>query len=375
MSDIDRIVDHHCHGIITADLERREFEALMAEAHLPAPKGCSQFDKPLGLLIRRHCAPLLDLEPHATAQDYVARRLELGGQEASRRLMRATGMSELLIDTGHRSDSILDVPQMAEITNCVTREVPRIEAIMEQAAKQASSATELVDRFDALLQVHSKDAIGLKSIVAYRVTFDIDQTDPNREDVVQAAGNWLADHQANGWSRLCDPVLIRYALFRALDICSERNFPLQLHNGVGDQDIDMPRCDPTVFIPFIKIAETLNVPLTLLHCYPFVQESTWLAEVFQNVYFDVGFTLNFAGPMAIRTMEQALEIGPFFKQLYSSDAFGLAELHYLGRVQFERTINKVMSQWLSDGDVTLRDADRIIQMISHENADRIYHLS
>jgi len=150
---------------------------------------------------------------------------------------------------------------------------------------------------------------------------------------------------------------------------------LQLHNGVGDQDIDMPRCDPTVFIPFIKIAETLNVPLTLLHCYPFVQESTWLAEVFQNVYFDVGFTLNFAGPMAIRTMEQALEMGPFFKQLYSSDAFGLAELHYLGRVQFERTINKVMSQWLSDGDVTLRDADRIIQMVSHENADRIYHLS
>jgi len=209
MSDIDCIIDHHCHGIITADLERPEFESLMAEAHLPAPNGCSQFDKPLGLLIRRHCAPLLDLEPHATAPNYVARRLELGGQEASRRLMRATGMSELLIDTGHRSDSILDVPQMAEITNCVTREVPRIEAIMEQAAKQASSATELVDTFDALLQVHSKDAIGFKSIVAYRVTFDIDQTDPNREDVVQAAGNWLADHQANGWSRLCDPVLIR----------------------------------------------------------------------------------------------------------------------------------------------------------------------
>ena len=109
MLETDRIVDHHCHGIITADLERPEYEALMAEAHLPAPKGCSQFDKPLGLLIRRHCAPLLDLEPHATASDYVARRLELGGQEASRRLMRATGVSELLIDTGHRSDSILDV--------------------------------------------------------------------------------------------------------------------------------------------------------------------------------------------------------------------------------------------------------------------------
>ena len=375
MSDIDRIIDHHCHGIVTADLQRSQVEALMAEAHLPAPEGCSQFDKPLGLLVRRYCAPVLDLEPHASPEEYVARRIELGGEESSRRLMRATGMTELLIDTGHRSDSILDVPQMAEITDCVAREVPRIEAIMEEAAKLAGGADELIDRFDTLLLERSRDAIALKSIVAYRVTFDIDQTDPDRNDVVVAAGRWLADHQANGWSRLGDPVLIRYALFRALDICAERNFPLQLHNGVGDLDIDMPRCDPTVFIPFIKIAEQKKVPLTLLHCYPFIQESTWLAEVFQNVYFDVGFTLNFTGPMAIRTMEQALEMGPFFKQLYSSDAFGLAELHYLGRVQFERTINKVMSQWLADGDVTLKDADRIVQLIAHGNTDRIYNLT
>jgi predicted TIM-barrel fold metal-dependent hydrolase len=375
MSDIDRIIDHHCHGITTADLERPQLEALMTEAHLPAPEGCSQFDKPVGLLIRRLCSPILDLEPHASAEDYAARRLELGGLEASQRLMRACGMTELLIDSGHRSDSILDVPQMAEITDCPARDIPRIEAIMEQAAKLAGSADELVDIFDRKLQEYSEGAIGLKSIVAYRVTFDIDQTDPDRHTVVQAAGRWLADHEANGWSRLSDPILIRYALFRALDICAARNFPLQLHNGVGDLDIDMPRCDPTVFIPFIKIAEKKKVPLTLLHCYPFIQESTWLAEVFQNVYFDVGFTLNFTGPMAIRTMEQALEMGPFFKQLYSSDAFGLAELHYLGRVQFERTINTVMSQWLVAGDVTLRDADRIIQMIAHENTDRIYHLT
>src|SRR5690606_6087868 len=132
--------------------------------------------------------------------------------------------------------------------------------------------------------------------------------------------------------RLEDATLIRHALYVALDICAQRRFPLQLHVGVGDRDVNMPKCDPTVFIPFVLEAEAKEVPLTLLHCYPFIQESTWMAEVFSNVYYDVGFTLNFTGPMARRIMEDAMGMGPFFKHLYSSDAFGLAELYYLGRI-------------------------------------------
>ncbi|WP_158967225.1 amidohydrolase family protein [Chachezhania sediminis] len=375
MPQTRRYIDHHCHGIVDADLTRPQLEALMAEAHLPAPDGCTQFDKPLGLLVRRYCAPVLGLDPFASPEDYVARRTELGGREASRRLMQGAGMTELLIDTGHRSDTILDVPQMAEITGCATQEVIRIEAVMEAAAKQAGSAEELVSLFAEMMEAFARDAVALKSIVAYRVTFDIDQTRPDAGAVVKAAGDWLAALEAGESRRLDNAVLIRHALFMALDICVERDFPLQLHTAVGDLDIDMPKCDPTVFVPFIKQAEAMKVPLTLLHCYPFVQQATWLAEVFQNVYFDVGFTLNFTGPQAIRTMEQAMEMGPFFKQLYSSDAFGLAELHYLGRIQFERMMDKVMGQWLADGDITLKEADRIIDMITHGNAARIYRLT
>lgn len=375
MLDISRIIDHHCHGVITVDLERPQFEALMAEAHLPPPEGCSHFDKPIGLMVRRFCAPILDLDPLAPASDYVARRLELGGKEASRRLMRAAGMTGLLIDTGHRSDDILDVAEMAEISGCRAEEVVRIEAVMQEVAKASGSAQELIDQFAALLLKRSTSAIALKTIVAYRVTFDIDQTVPSRSAVLEAAGRWLRQIQTNGWQRLEDPILIRYALFSALEICAQRQFPLQLHVGVGDCDIQMPKCDPTVFIPYIKEAEIRKVPITLLHCYPFVHECTWMAEVFQNIYYDVGFTLNYTGAMAKRTMEDALEMGPFFKQLYSSDAFGLAELHHLGRVQFERMLNAVLSDWISAGDINLREADKIVQMIAYKNTDRIYNFS
>ena len=48
-----------------------------------APAGTSEFQKPLGLVIRRFCAPVLDLEPLSGGEAYVARRLELGAAEVN----------------------------------------------------------------------------------------------------------------------------------------------------------------------------------------------------------------------------------------------------------------------------------------------------
>ncbi len=369
-----RYIDHHCHAVARGDLERPAVEALLSESHQPAVPGCTQFDKPLGLLVRKHCAPLLDLEPFCSPEDYMERRLALGCEAVNRRLLRAADMTSLLIDSGHRSDSLLGLPAMAEFSGAITREVVRVEAVMEEVAREADSPAALLAAFSEALHERARDAVGLKSIVAYRVTFDIDQTAPSQDAVLSAAGTWLKANEREGWHRLEDPVLIRHALFAALDLCNERKFPLQLHTGVGDSDVIMPRCDPTHFTPFIMAAEAKAVPLTLLHCYPFEREAGWLAEVFSNVYYDVGFTLNFTGALARRALSDAMEMGPFFKQLYSTDAFGLAELHYLGRVQFDRFLSEVLDGWLAAGDCTSADAERIAGMIAHANAERIYPL-
>ncbi len=367
-------IDHHCHGVVPEDLERDGFEALMSEAHRPKIPGCSQFDKPLGLAIRRFCAPVLDLEPFCTPDAYLERRAALGAVEVNRRLLRSAQLSQLLIDSGHRSDSLLGVEAMAEASGSSTREVVRIEAVMEEAARSAGSAEELLERYATLLEARVAKAVGLKSIVAYRCTFRIEQSPPSRAETLAAAGRWLARNEKDGWHRLEDATVIRHGLFHALDLCRARGFPLQLHVGVGDRDVRMPDCDPTVFSPFLERAEEQGVAVTLLHCFPFVREAAWLAEVFSNVYFDVGFTLNFTGPLARRNLEDALEMGPFFKQIYSSDAFGLAELYYLGRVQFDRSLKAIFDDWIAEGTCTAADAERIATMITHQNVERIYPL-
>ena len=71
-------------------------------------------------------------------------------------------------------------------------------------------------------------------------------------------------------------------------------------------------------------------------------------------------------------MGEALEMGPFFKQLYSSDAFGLAELHFLGQLQFRRTLRDHLDRWILEGMLNLAEADRIVAMIATGNASRIY---
>ncbi|GIX14305.1 MAG: amidohydrolase [Paracoccaceae bacterium] len=366
----DRLIDHHCHGVTLAALDRAGFEALMSEAHRPgSPAFVSQFDKPLGLVLRRHCAPVLGLEPMASPEAYLARRMALGPAEASRRLLAAAGVSAMLIDSGHRAEEILDCAGMAELAGVPSHEVVRIEAVFEAAAGQGDP----LRAFAETLAARAATAVALKSVVAYRSGFAIEQTRPGAAELSVALARWQRACEA-GRVRLEDPVLLRHALWVALELAAERRLPIQLHVGVGDRDVVMPRCDPGWFVPFIEEAEARGVPVMLLHCHPFERECAWMAEVWSNVHVDVGFTLNFTGPSALRPLRDLMEMAPFAKQLYSSDAFGLAELHLLGRVQFERALTRILSDWIAAGDLPLAEAERIAAMIAWENAARVYEL-
>ncbi len=346
----------------------------MSESYRPAPEGASQFDKPLGLLVRRHCAPLLDLAPFPSGAAYVERRGDLGAEEVNRRFLGACGLDSLLIDTGHRGDSIANVPEMAALGGRPAHEVVRIEAVAEQVARGGASAAEFPQAFADELARRARTAVALKTIVAYRATFAIDQTPPDRREVARGADRWYGANMAAGRVRLDDVDVVRHGLWAGAELCRDLGLPLQIHVGFGDPDIYMHACDPTHFTDYLRAMEEWRVPCTLLHNYPFQREAAWLAEVFQNVYYDVGVILNFAGPQAASIMGEALEMGPFFKQLYSSDAFGLSELHYLGQLQFRRTLKRHLDRWIADGDCNLAEADRIVAMIATGNSNRIYTL-
>jgi uncharacterized protein len=366
------LIDHHCHGISPAELDYVRFQALFSESYRPSPPGTNEFQKPLGLAIRAFCAPLLDLEPHVSGEAYVERRLVLGAAEVNRRLMRAARLECLIVDTGHRSDAIHSFEETGALAGRPAHEVVRIEAIIEEVASSGVSAENFAKAFADRLAERTVDAVGLKSIVAYRSTFAIPQIAPSAGEVTAAAGAWMKAAKEAGRFRITDPTIIRHGLWIGAEICRAKKLPLQLHVGFGDPDIYMHACDPTHFTDFIAAMEKWDVAITLLHNWPFLKEAQWLSEVFANVYYDAGVILNFGAAESERILREALQIGKFQKFLFSTDAFGLSELYYLGAFLFRRAFARILDGWIADGFCSAKDADEIVVLVAHENARRIY---
>src|SRR4051794_35818160 len=117
------LLDNHCHGVLQHDPSAAHLEMLINEGGNPAAPGTTRWDSPVGLALRRHCAPLLGLEPFASPEAYLARRHALGADEVNRRLLRAAGASGLILDTGFRSDEIASPAAMADLVGVPTWEV------------------------------------------------------------------------------------------------------------------------------------------------------------------------------------------------------------------------------------------------------------
>ncbi|CAN5265095.1 amidohydrolase family protein [soil metagenome] len=367
------LVDHHCHGVVAGDLDRGGFEGLMTESFDPAPAGTSHFDGPLGLAIRRWCAPLLDLPPHASPEAYVERRVELGARRVNQRLLRAAGLGALLVDGGHEPGRIVGVTEMGRLAGVAAHEVTRLEAVAEACAADGVRAADYADAFVERLEATAARAVGLKTILAYRGGFAIDTRPPSSEEVTAAAGRWLC--QSDGRRpRVADPVLLRFGIWSGADLARRRGLPLQFHVGFGDPDITLHRTDPSLLTGLLRALARWDVDVVLLHCYPYHRQAAYLAAVLPNVYFDVGLALNHTGASAGSVLAEALELTPFTKHLYSSDAWGLAELHHLGALLFRRCLAGLLDGWVAGDLCTAGDAERIAWLIGAGNARRVYPL-
>ena len=102
----------------------------------------------------------------------------------------------------------------------------------------------------------------------------------------------------------------------------------------------------------------------LLHCYPYHRGAGHLASAYPHVYLDVGLAINYTGARAAAVVAESLELAPFGKVLFSSDAWGPAELHYLGALLWRRATAAVLGGWVADGDWSRADAVRVAGMIA-----------
>lgn len=366
-----RLVDHHCHGVSPVDLDRSAFEGMLTEADTVSAWGTTLFDSMIGLAVRRWCAPVLDLPPRVPADDYLARRRELGAAEVNRRFLRGAGIQRYLVDEGFRSTELTTAAELAELAATPAHILVRLERVAEDIVEAGTDAGGFAAAVTAALTERARHAVGCKSIAAYRVGLALADQRPSAAEVRAAAGRWLADVEQGAPVRLADEVLHRFLLWQAVDL----GLPIQFHVGYGDADLRLDRCDPLLLTDLLRATRHAGVPVLLLHNYPYHRQAAYLAQVFGHVFVDVGLAVPHSGRRAGALIAEILEIAPFGKLLYSSDGCGLAELHYLGSVLFRRGLSDFLRAGLADGTWSMADAERITRLVAVENAGRAYRLA
>jgi uncharacterized protein len=270
---------------------------------------------------RRAIAELAEhLGCDAEEQPVYERRLLSEPPEYAAGLLRATRTEVLLVDDGFPAPGEgYEWAQMGELAGCRALPVMRLET---HDPEEVASA-------------RARGFAALKTIAAYRGGLRVDAEHP---------------------------------LWRALVLneAAAEPLPVQVHCGFGDADLSLPLADPG----WLKHAfeRFFATPFVLLHCYPFVREAGWLAHVYPNVYFDLSLTIPFVSRPA-EAVREALELAPWSKLLYASDAARAPELYFLAAKRWRETLAQVLPELLSEAAV-----EHAARAILRENALRLYQL-
>lgn len=251
------LIDHHVHGALRTTPTRDEWSNALIEADTePFPPQLDPLDTQLGFAVRAWCAPVLDLPRHVDPQTYWQQRTALGEEEVNRRFLTAAGVQRWVIDTGFATDTILDPAQMTEVSGQPADEIVRLEVLAEELLAADTRPGDYPDAFRTLLAERTRNAVGTKTILAYRCGFDVDLSRPDDAAVSTAYSTW--QHEG---SRLNDSTVIAFGMHEA----TRAGLPLQIHVGFGDRDLDLRAADPLLLTDFLRDPQVQQTSVLLLH--------------------------------------------------------------------------------------------------------------
>lgn len=225
------------------------------------------------------------------------------------------------------------------------------------------------------------NVVAFKSIAAYRSGLGVrlDWTDEDLEDALahMPLSGFISEPQgSDDWPaiRVENEVIIDCIVRAGLDAARQHGIPIQFHCGFGDPDVDLPQANPVHLRPVFQQYPDVNI--VLLHAsWPHTRDAAYLASVYQGVYLDLGLAIPLLSVRGMfRAIDEALEIAPITKLLYSSDAHSAPDVFYLAARWGRRVIAAAIAAAVVSGDLGQAEAKAAIRKILAENAIRLYKL-
>ncbi|HEY9869497.1 MAG TPA: amidohydrolase family protein [Candidatus Obscuribacterales bacterium] len=371
--DLSRFIfiDHHAHSLLKGHLQ---LDALAFRQRFSESRSISQLEKhSLSSLPYRDVLRRLDsLLGKGSEEALLEYRAEQPEQAYLNTLWDDVSIGAMIIDDGFHPAEMMGLSQLAHLSGRPVYRCARIETVLEECLARAGSFTELSRLFQKSFSEHGAvRTVALKSIAAYRGGLELEvvsaQDAHNDFDRVKAQFK-------TGSSRIKRGKLYHYFLLQAFELAATKNWPVQLHAGIGDDDEDLREADPLCFRKVLHSQAFAKTNFVFLHCYPFVGQAAYLASIYPNVYFDLSLAVSLASPLAADMILEALTVAPVTKLLAGSDGHSIPETHWYGALSWKRGLTHALARLVAEEFLTVPEAEDVAARVLHDNARRLYGL-
>ncbi|XP_024990589.1 protein fluG isoform X2 [Cynara cardunculus var. scolymus] len=375
------LVDAHAHNIVALD-STVPFLSCFSEA-----SGKALSFVPSTLNFKRSLRDIAELYgSESSLQGVQEYRSSSGIEKISNMCFKAAGISTLLIDDGFMLEKMLSIEQHSDIVPFVGR-ILRIEhlaeEILDEGIRNGKSWTldTFTDSFIGRLKsyavtVGTKDVakvVGLKSIAAYRSGLEINTNITRKEAEEGLAEVLLAGNPV----RIINKNLIDYIFVHSLEVALLFDWPIQIHTGFGDKDLDLRQANPLHLRNLLEDDRFLDCRIVLLHAsYPFSREASYLASIYTQVYLDFGLAVpKLSVHGMISSVKELLELAPLKKVMFSTDGCAFPETFYLGAKRAREVVFSVLRDACNEGDLSIPEALEAVTDIFAENAKMFYKIN
>ncbi len=158
-----------------------------------------------------------------------------------------------------------------------------------------------------------------------------------------------------------------FIVYECMELAAKRGWCHQVHTGTHNH----PHSNPLPLDPLIRAFRQVN--FVLIHCWPYISESAYLAIRHPNVYLDTCWTPVLNPAFFRREMDEWIGYVPDTKVTIGHDSTSVemaAGSAYISRTQLTRALQ----ERIRDGLMTEESAVALAANYLSENARRIYSL-
>ena len=277
-------------------------------------------------------------------------------------LLKDANIDTLVVDIGYVPAKVR--PQkFEEIVPAKVVYVYRIETVVDEIWGKRLPFSRAEERFYEALDAAcaSPGTVALKQLIGYRTGLKVKEV--KRSSLLKGSPS--------------EKEFRDYFFLRAAEKSIEMGWPLQIHTGLGESNIDMSVNNPLLLKDFFEDPKYKGARIVLLHgSYPYSIEAGYLANVYPHVFLDLSAMNLFGPPYVFRQgIADIFNMCPLNKAMYGSDGELIPDTHWLAAKVAKRELASLFQTYLDDG---LFDEDYALaaaKMILLDTAQNVYGLS